>query len=144
MGVDMNKKFLISWVVVFVVWMAGSFLVHAVLLEEGYAQLSNLFRSQDDTEAYSHFMLIAHVIMAGAFVWIYQQGKSSKPWLAQGIRFGIAVALLGPVSMYMIYYVVQPMPGAFVVRQALFDGVLTVVLGLVVAFLNKPAAANLT
>ena len=38
----MNKKFLISWVVIFVVWMAGSFVVHGVLLGDGYAQLPNL------------------------------------------------------------------------------------------------------
>ena len=28
----MNKKFLIAWVVLFIAWMAGDFLVHGVLL----------------------------------------------------------------------------------------------------------------
>jgi hypothetical protein len=41
----------------------------------------------------------------------------------------------------MIYYAVQPMPGMHVVKQIIFDGALTLILGVVVAFLNKPQAA---
>ena len=32
----MNKKFLISWIAVFVVWMAGSFAVHGAWLSDLY------------------------------------------------------------------------------------------------------------
>jgi hypothetical protein len=135
----MNRRFLISWIVVFVAWMAGSFVVHAVLLGAGYAELTNLFRTDEDAANYSHVMLITFIIMTGAFVWIYQRGNENKPWVQQGLRFGIAIALLGPVSMYTMYYVFQPIPGAFVVQQALYEGVLVVILGLLVAFLNKPA-----
>src|SRR5580693_4827177 len=38
----MNKKFLIAWVVVFIVWFFGSFAVHGVLLRSDYMQLTNL------------------------------------------------------------------------------------------------------
>jgi hypothetical protein len=67
----MNKKFLISWIVVFVVWMIGSFLVHGLLLGEAYASLGGMIRPEADQQAYFPYMLAAHVIMAGAFVWIY-------------------------------------------------------------------------
>ena len=135
----MNKKFLISWVVVFVAWMAGSFVVHGFLLAGGYAQLPNLFRPEAEAQGFMHLMLLAHVVMAGAFVWIYQRGAEDKPWVAQGIRYGVAIALLGPIPMYTIYYVVQPMPGGFVLQQALYDGLLVVILGVIAAFLNRPA-----
>jgi len=121
--------------------MAGSFVVHGMLLHDGYAQLPNLFRPQEEAQNYMHFMLIAHIIMAGAFVWIYQRGAERKPWLMQGVRFGVAVALLAPIPMYTIYYVVQPMPGAFVGQQMLYDSILVVILGVVAAFLNKPVVA---
>ena len=64
-----------------------------------------------------------------------------NPWLAQGVRFGIAVALLTTVPTYMIYFVVQPMPGNVVVKQIVFDSVLMVILGMIVAWLyrDKPA-----
>jgi hypothetical protein len=138
----MNKKFLIAWIVVFVVWMAGSFLVHGVLLNADYMQLPNLFRTETETQQYFPLMLLAHVIMAGALVWIYARGAEAKPWLAQGIRFGIAIALLAVVPVYMIYFVVQPMPAATVVKQIVFDGILVVILGAITAwFYRQPTAA---
>ena len=86
-------------------------------------------------------MLLAHLLMAGAFTWIYSFGREAKPWLAQGVRYGIAVALLAAIPGYLIYYAVQPLPGAMVVKQAIFSSVLMVVLGIIVAwFYREPAA----
>jgi hypothetical protein len=137
----MNKKFLIAWVVVFVLWMMGSYAVHGGLLENDYSQLPNLMRTEAEAQARFPLMLLAHLIMAGAFVWIYSRGAEAKPWLAQGIRFGIAVALLGIVPTYMIYYVVQPFPGDLVVKQIVFEGLLIVILGAVVAFFYRQPSA---
>lgn len=136
----MDRKFAIAWLVVFVVWMAGSFVVHGVLLNAGYASLPQLFRPETDAQRYFPFMILAHVILSGAFVWVYSRGAEAKPWLAQGIRFGIAMAMLVVIARYMIYYVVQPMPGMHVVKQIVFEGVLLLVLGAVVAFLYRGAA----
>ncbi len=138
----MNRKFFVAWVLMFFFWMAGSFVVHGLLLGTDYAQLPTLFRSEADSQQYLPYMLLAHVIMAGAFVWIYKRGAEEKPWLPQGLRFGVAVALMTVVPTYMIYFAVQPMPGALVVRQIIFDGLLIVVLGVAVAFaFRKPAVA---
>jgi hypothetical protein len=136
----MNKKFFIAWAVVFVAWMAGSFVVHGVLLHDDYAQLPNLFRPEAEAQQYFPLMILAHVILAGAFAWIYARGVESKPWLAQGLRFGVAVALLTIVPTYMIYYVVEPMPGMSVVKQIVFDGILVTLLGAIVAFMYRPSA----
>ena len=133
----MNKKFLIAWVVVFVVWLLGSIAVHGMLLHEDYLQLPSLMRTEADAQNYFPVMILAHVLLAGAFVWIYSRGAEAKPWLAQGIRFGIAIALLAVVPTYLIYFAVQPLPGALVVKQIVFDGILVVVLGMVVAFFYK-------
>ena len=133
----MNKRFFIAWIAIFIAWMAGSFVVHGVLLGADYANLKQMFRNEADSQAYFPFMLLAHVIMAGAFVWIYARGTEAKPWLAQGLRFGAAIALLAVVATYMIYYAVQPMPGALVVKQIIFDSVLMLLLGSLVAFLYR-------
>ncbi|MFZ0009046.1 MAG: hypothetical protein WAK94_12480 [Steroidobacteraceae bacterium] len=137
----MNKKFIVAWIVLFVAWFIGSFIVHGVLLHPDYVQLTNLFRTEGDAQKYFPLMLLAHVLLSGAFVWIYARGVEAKPWLAQGVRFGIAVALLTTVPTYMIYFVVQPMPGNVVVKQIVFDSVLMVILGMIVAWLyrDKPA-----
>jgi hypothetical protein len=53
------------------------------------------------------------------------------------VRFGVVVALLTIVPTYIIYFVVQPMPGEVVIKQILFDGVLMVILGTIVAWLYR-------
>ena len=137
----MDKRFLLGWLLVFVLWMLGSFVIHGHLLADEYAKLANLFRPPVDAQRYYPWMIAAHVLLSGAFVWIYSRGIDAGPWLPQGIRFGLAVALLTAVPTYMIYYVVQPMPGNVAFRQALFDGVLIVLLGVATAFLYRAHAA---
>ena len=139
----MNKKFIIAWIVLFVAWMVGSFVVHGVLLRPDYMQLTNLFRTEPDEQKYFPLMILAHVILSGAFVWIYARGAEPKPWMAQGMRFGVAVALLTVMPTYMIYFVVQPMPGELVIKQIVYDGVLMVLLGTIVAWLYRDAATML-
>jgi hypothetical protein len=138
----MNQKFIIAWIVTFVVWMLGSFVIHGVLLQEDYMQLPNLFRPESEAQQYMPLMILAHVILAGAFVWIYSRGVEARDWLPQGLRYGLAIALLTTVPLYMIYYVVQPLPGGMVVRQIVFDGILMLLLGVIVAFVyRRPATA---
>ena len=133
----MNKKFVIAWIVLFVAWFMGSFIVHGLLLHSAYMQLTDLFRPGGEQQKYFPLMVLAHVILSGAFVWIYARGVEAKPWMAQGARFGLAVALLTSVPTYMIYFVVQPMPAQVVIEQILFDGVLMVILGIIVAYLYR-------
>jgi len=138
----MDKKFVIAWVVLFVAWFLGSFVVHGVLLHSDYMHLAGLFRAESDQQKYFPLMLLAHVMLAGAFVWIYARGVEAKPWLAQGVRFGIAVALLAIVPTYLIYFAVQPMPHDLVIKQIVFDSTLMVILGAIVAWLYRSTAAR--
>jgi len=133
----MNKKFLIAWAVLFVAWFLGSFVVHGVLLRADYMQLTGLFRADMDQQKYFPVMILAHLLLSGAFVWIYARGVQSRPWVGQGLRFGIAVALLTSVPTYLIYFAVQPMPSGVVIKQIVFDGILLLILGLIVAWLYR-------
>lgn len=133
----MDKKYLINTAVVFVAWMVGSYVVHGALLQQDYLAVQQLFRTPEESQAYFHWMLLAHVFLAGALVWLYRAGVEAKGWAAQGLRFGLVVAFLTVVPTYTIYYVVQPMPGLHVIKQILFDGMLIMLLSLLVAFLYR-------
>jgi hypothetical protein len=41
------------------------------------------------------------------------------------------------IPLYLIYYVVQPLPSGLVVKQVAFDTIATLILGSVVAFLYR-------
>src|SRR6185436_17167855 len=104
--------FVISAAVLAVLSLVLGGAVHAWLLGPEYAKLTTLFRPPQDHQGYFAYMILAHVALAIGFTWIYRQGRERKPFLGQGIRFGLAVAILAVVPMYLIYYAVQPMPGA--------------------------------
>jgi membrane protease YdiL (CAAX protease family) len=134
----MNMRFLVSVVVLFIVSMVLGFVVHGLLLGGDYQKLTpNLFRTEPDSQAHFAWMLIAHVLMAVGFTWVYRAGRNNRPWLGQGVRFGIAIALLAPIPGYLIYYAVQPMPFDLVVKQVVFDTIAMVVMGISAAAINR-------
>jgi uncharacterized BrkB/YihY/UPF0761 family membrane protein len=132
----MNKQFIISVVVLFIVTMILGFIVHGQLLNEAY-QASGMFRSDEDSQNYFHYMLLAHLFMAIGLTWVYRMGTQDKPWLQQGIRFGLAIAVLITIPTYMIYYAVQPLPAALVHQQLIYDSIAMVLVGITAAFVNK-------
>src|ERR1700687_2609109 len=101
----MNKTFVISAAVLFLVSMTLGFVVHGLLLGPDYARLQNLFRSPQDAQGHFRAMIAAHVFIAIGFTWIYRQGRDSgKSVLGQGVRFGLAIAVLTTIPTYLIYY----------------------------------------
>ncbi len=132
----MNKQFIISVVVLFVVTMILGFVVHGLLLSEAY-QASGLFRSEEDSQNYFQYMLLAHLFMAIGLTWVYRMGRQDKPWLQQGIRFGVAISVLITIPTYMIYYAVQPMPAGLVHQQLIYDSIAMVIVGITTALVNK-------
>ncbi len=133
----MGKKFIVSVVAMFLVSMVLGFVVHGVLLGADYKALPNLMRPESEQGQYSPFMIIAHVLMAVGFTWIYLRGREDKPWLGQGARFGIAVAVLSTIPLYLIYHAVCPFPLSLVVKQIVFDTIGIVLMGVVVAWINR-------
>ena len=131
----MNARFWISVVAVFVVSM-----LLGMVLGPDYAKLPSLFRATADQQAHFPYMLAAHIVMAIGFTWIYRQGRDDRPWLGQGLRFGLAVALLATIPTYLIYFAVQPMPSDLVAKQIALDVIAMVIVGIVAAAVNRDKA----
>ena len=134
----MNKKFVISSLVMaFAALMAG-FVVHAVVLHADYLRLPALFRSESDSQGYFGYMLFAHLLIGIGLTWIYRMGhEAGKGVVVQGLRFGAAIAVVSTVPMYLIYYAVQRLPSDLVAQQIVYDTICMLLLGLLVAWLNK-------
>jgi len=132
-------KFIVSAVVMFVLTFALSWGVHGGLLHGDYTAMlgSGAMRRPADTHSLIHWMFVAHAVFAVGFTWVYLQGREDKPWLAQGIRYGIAVALLAVVPVYLIYHVVTPVPLFVAIKQIVFDTVRVVLMGVALAWLNR-------
>lgn len=141
----MNKRFLVSVVALFVVSMGLGFLVHGTVLEADYTQLANrgIYRSPEAAAPLMPYMFAANLLFAIGFTWIYRAGRDNRHWAGQGLRFGVAVTLITALPTYLIYYVVTPLPSDLVAQQIVLDSMAKIVLGLVVAFINRePAPAR--
>ena len=135
-------KLMIAGFFGFFVSLGGGIIFHGMILQGDYAQIPNLMRTEADALGYVPVMVLSHLIKGFAFAWVYQQGVSGGSWLNQGIRYGVAMALLITVPLYLVYYAVQPMPGMLVAKQIIFDTIGTMLMAIVVAFILKPSASN--
>ena len=137
----MNSKFVISAIVMAVASLVLGFVVHGWLLGPDYKSMTALFRPEADQMGFFPFMIVAHVLIGVGFTWIYRMGREAKPFLGQGVRFGLAIAVLTIVPTYLIYYAVQPMPGNVVAKQIILDTIAMVLMGIVCAWVNQDKRA---
>ena len=141
----MNRRFVISVVVIFILSILGGMLVHGTILAAEYTKLANagIYRTPEQAQPLMGFMMLANLSYAIGITWIYRMGRDNRPWMGQGLRFGLAVATLTTIPMFLIYYVVTPMPSDVVAQQIVLDIIVTVIVGLVAAFVNRdPVAAR--
>ena len=132
-----TNKFWISTAAVFVTLMALGAFFHGFLLNADYLGLPNLFRPETECKEFFGYMLGSHLLMSAALVWIYRRGKESKPFLGQGLRFGLGIALAGVVPLHLIHYAIQPLPGLFVGKMIGLDTVMMLAAGVVIARVER-------
>jgi hypothetical protein len=131
------NKLIISAIVMFVMALVLSYLVHGVLLHDDYRQMQSWMRPQADANSLFSFIVVAQALFGVAFAWIYEQGREDKPWLTQGVRFGIAIAVLAIAPTYLIYHVVTPVPLIVAIKQIVYDTIRVLLMGIVLAWINR-------
>lgn len=138
----MDKRFLVCGIVVSFAALLLSFLIHALLLGADYASLGAMYRGAADGERHFPWLLLAHALLGFAMTWIFAQGfASDRPTLAQGLRFGLAMALFATVPGYLVHYAVQPLPPALVAKQIAYGTIGMLLLGMLLAWLHPRRSA---
>lgn len=134
----MGKRFWVCGIVVSIAAMVLDTLIHAVLLRSDYDALpADLMRTSRDQMHYMPFLLAAHLLIGFGLTWLYRKAVNrDQGALGQGLRFGVAVAALSTIPGYLIYYAVQPLPATLVYKQLLFSTIATLLLGVLLAWLN--------
>jgi len=127
------KKFFLTFVVIFLVLTALGYIIHAVLLAPDYQSVSYLYRRQPLMQ----FLLLGNASFSLAFVWIYARGDQAKPWVGQGVRFGLAVWLLWAVPIFLIQYAGQPFPASMIAKEIVLELIDMLILGLLTASLYR-------
>ena len=126
-----TPRTILAIVVIFVLSCLFGTVIHGMLLKDDYASVASLYRTAQDTR----FLLIfvSYLAFAIGSVWMYAHGVEDKPWVAQGVRFGIAVWLVLAVPSFLIAYAVQPLPESLLWKQLAFEFVNKILLGIATA-----------
>ncbi len=137
------KKTMIAIVAGFVVQLVGLVFIHSFLLKQDYLDTGSLWRPREEQIARVWAMLLAILIYVIGAVLIYVRGMERKPWMGEGIRFGILLALVVVAYSSLSAWVILPIPFMLAVKWIVAESVLSVAFGLVVAGIcqAKPAGA---
>jgi hypothetical protein len=135
------KKMILAVVVGYGVQLIGLFLIHSVLLRQDYVDTAALWRPREAQVMRVWAMLLAVLIYVVGAVLVYLRGVKRKPWMGQGIRFGILLAMVAVVYGALSGWVILPIPHMLAVKWIVSESLLSVVFGLAVAGICKPSAA---
>lgn len=136
------KRFLLASVVLYILVVMLGFGIHEGILGNDYRQLPHMFRPQPGGEAYMGYMFLSYLPYVLGVVWIYSMGVQRKPWVGQGVRFGIALWAVTWFHTYLVYFSLQPWPGELVAKQIGLSMVSAVLQGIAVAAVYKAEAAD--
>lgn len=131
MGAISTTRIVIAIVVIFILESLIGGLIHRVLLNSDYAAVANLYRGPADTKYVLIF--VGNLAFAIGAVWLYSHGVEDRPWVGQGVRFGIALWLVLMVPWFLVNYAVQPIPESLVWKQLGCELINKVILGIVTA-----------
>jgi len=135
------KKTITAMAAGFAVQLVGLVFIHSFLLKPDYLATASLWRAQEAQIERVWAMLLAILIYVIGAVLIYKRGLERKPWIGQGLRFGILLALAVVVNSSLSAWVILPIPLMLAVKWIVSESVLSLVFGLVVAAIcqTKPA-----
>ena len=131
-----TKRLVLTIIVVFIVANLTGFFIHAIWLRQDYMPVAQLYRPEGQEKMI--WIILAYLSFAIGSVWVYAKGVENKPWLGQGLRFGLAMWLVLTIPSFFIAYAVQPVPAILMAKQVITEGVDKILLGLITAALYRP------
>lgn len=135
------KKLVIAMVVCYVVLLGTNYLIHSVWLMSDYAATQDTWRPMADMQQKMWVMFVGQAFFAALFCYIYSRGAEAKPWMAQGIRYGILMTLFTVIPYSLGEYTVYRVPHMLAVKWMAAGLVQMIILGLIVAGIGQKQAA---
>ena len=134
---DINiGRFLLAWLAVLVVLIGIDYPFHVYVVDHLYEQTANLWRTSAEMKEYGLITILAYIVMAKVFVYIYHLGYKTGG-LCGGLGYGALIGIF--VACFAGWaYVVLPLPAELAIWWAVECVVLYAAMGLAVALTYKP------
>ncbi len=131
------KKLVIAIVAAYIVLMATNYLVHSVWLMPDYDAIPDTHRTAEQIMHHFWAMALGQFFFAAMFAYIYTRGRESRPWMEQGIRYGIVMTFMTVVPYSLSEYTVYNVPHLLALKWMIAGGIQLLILGLIVAAIFK-------
>jgi hypothetical protein len=131
------KKLVGAIVAAYVVLMGTNYLVHQVLLMPDYDAIPMSHRSSEQIMHRFWAIALGQLFFAALFAYIYTRGAENKPWLMQGIKYGILITFLAVIPYSLGDYATYLIPHILAVKWMIFGGIQMILMGVVVAGICK-------
>lgn len=139
----MIKKLVIAIVLAYFVLMGTNWLVHGVILMPDYNAIPDSHRNPDDIHHRMWIMAIGQFLFAALFAYIYTRGAEKKPWVSQGLRYGILMAFFTVVPYSLSEYVTYIIPHTLAVKWMIAGTMQLIILGWIVAAIwSQPSGSQ--
>jgi hypothetical protein len=99
--------------------------------------LPAVYRGPEFKPVLFSLLALAQLITAAAMTALFRYGMEDKPFLGQGVRFGLLVAGIGVIPCYMIGYVVTNITGALAIKQVFLEAIRVVAMGVIIAWFHR-------
>jgi hypothetical protein len=137
-----TKKFLLAFIVVFILLEATGYLIHEVILASTYRDemISAAFRPEAEMMSNMWIIWLTDLIWSFFFVFFFVKGYENKG-IMEGLRFGFYIGIF--VSLVFSYqmYALIPVPYSLAFQWFIYGMIQCLILGVVASLIYKPSAA---
>jgi hypothetical protein len=134
------KRFVLGCVAVYVVYQCLGFLIHQVFLGETYASLASVWRPEAEMMSKIWIMYLTSAVWAVLFCYIFTRGYEGKGAM-EGARYGLIMGLFVGIPFSYESFVIYPITLSLAHAWMVSAVVLSVICGVVLALIYKPAEA---
>jgi ABC-type multidrug transport system permease subunit len=136
-----NKTFWIGFVVVYVLWQALGFVIFETMLGEAHAEMTGVFRPENEINDMMWMMFVSSAIMLFMFCYIFTRGYEGKG-IMEGVRYGVLIAFLMASPMVIEQHVIYPVPENVATMWLVGIFVSFIIVGAAFAAIYKPETAG--
>ena len=130
-----TKRFILTSIIVFVVYQALNQIIHMFILSGAYEATMDVWRA--DMMQKMWIIFVTTFIFSFLFVYIFTKGYEGRG-IAEGIRYGLLIGLLMNVVGMFNQYAVYPIPFSLAIQWFIYGMIQFVICGIVTAAIYKP------
>ena len=133
-----TKRFIIAFVVVFVVLEVTNYIIYMGILHSAFSSdiYRNIFRPEEEMNGMMWISLLMDLIWSYFFAFFFVKGYENKGWM-EGLRFGVYMGIFYMLVISVQFYVMLPIEFGLVLQMFIYSFIQVLILGVVTSLIYR-------